>query len=118
MLAPAQVLPYAQLCRTPIQVYQDGNAGPLFCLSGPGLNVLAWRFFAQLHPTVMTLGPQTTLAKIEAAVCSDNGPGHLTIPEEDSAYTLSARYYGWLNINGAPGHGFDASTFLSSGGCS
>jgi hypothetical protein len=116
VLAPATVLPYAPLCSAPIREYQDGNAGPLFCLSG-AIDVLAWRFFTQLNPLVMSLGRQVTLAQIQAAICADVGRGHVTIPEEDSAYSLAAGYYGWLNINGAPGHGFDPSAFVISGGC-
>jgi hypothetical protein len=115
VLPPATVVPYVALCSAPLQVYQDGNAGPLFCQGG-ALNVAAWRFFAQLRPLVMSLGPFATLAEIEKAICA-GGSQHITLPEEESAYALAAEYYGWLNINGAVGHGFDPAAWVIAGGC-
>ena len=90
-------------------MFQDGNGGPLFCLGGE-LNVQAWKFFVQLNPLVMTLGPYATLVDIRPAVCYDTGQGHITLPQEDSVYALSAAYYGW-------GSGFDPAAFVIAGGC-
>lgn len=109
ILPPANVLPAIDLCSAPVQQFQDGNVGPLFCFGGE-LNVGAWLFFAQLKPLVMTLGPYATLVDIRPALCIDTGQGHMTLPQEDSAYALSAAYYGW-----APG--FDPSAFVIAGGC-
>ncbi len=111
VLPPATMLPAVDLCSSPVQVFQDGNAGPLFCISG-AINTLAWEFFAQLHPRVMSLGLAATLADIEPAICADLGQRHITQPEEDSAYVLAWRYYGsWP-------HGFDPTAFAINGGCS
>ena len=112
VLPPATVLPVGELCTSAVEVFQDGNAGPLFCLSG-ALNIAAWNFFAQLQPRVMSLGPSATLAEIKAAICTRGGQ-NMTIPEEDSAYTLAAAYYDWIH---GVAHGFDASAFMVAGGC-
>lgn len=113
VLPPATVLPLIDLCSSPVQVFQDGNAGPLFCSSG-ALNVLAWRFFAQLNPLVMSLGPSATLADVKGALCAGAGGGNITLPEEDSAYSLAAAYNDWVH---GVAHGFDDSAFLIGGGC-
>jgi hypothetical protein len=109
ILPPATALPVVDLCSAPVQTFQDGNAGPLFCLDG-ALNSGAWLFFAQLNPLVMTLGPYATLVDIKPALCFDTGQGHITLLQEDSAYALTAAYYGWA-------HGFDPSAFMIAGGC-
>jgi hypothetical protein len=109
ILAPATALPAVDLCSAPVQQFQDGNAGPLFCLGG-AINSEAWLFFVHLNPLVMTLGPYATLVDIKPALCFDTGPGHVTLPQEDSAYALSAAYYGWAR-------GFDPSAFVIAGGC-
>jgi hypothetical protein len=111
-LAPATVLPAVQLCSAPLQVFQDGNAGPLFCRSG-ALNVTAWAFFAQLKPRVFPLGPNATLAQIESAICAGGGQ-NMTLPEIDSSYALAASYYDWIH---GVAHGFDDEAFIQSGGC-
>lgn len=113
VLPPATVLPLIDLCSSPVQVFQDGNAGPLFCSSG-ALNVLAWRFFAQLNPVVMSLGPSATLADVEGALCAGAGGENITLPQEDSAYSLAAAYNDWVH---GVAHGFDDSAFLIGGGC-
>ena len=97
VLAPAKVMPAVALCTTPVQVYQDGNAGPLFCRSG-AINVAAWRWFENLRPAVMAAGPGLTASGQEAALCAKNGD-NMTNPELDSAYRLAATYYGWKPID-------------------
>ena len=109
ILPPATALPLVDLCSAPVQQFQDGNGGPLLCLSG-AINTGAWLYFAQLNPLVMTLGPYATLVDVKPAVCSDTGQGHITLPQEASVYALSAAYYGWAA-------GFDPSAFVIAGGC-
>ena len=110
VLTPAKVLPAVDLCSSLLQVFQDGNAGPLFCSSG-AINVQAWRFFEQLNPRVMSLGPGAALADVQPALCADISQGHLTLPEEESVYALAWQYYGNWD------HGFDPSAFVGGGGC-
>lgn len=110
VLAPATVLPAVDLCTSPVQKLQDGNAWPIFCQGGK-INVAAWDYFVQLHPQVMSLGPTATLDTIQAAVCADIAERHLTQPQEDSIYALAWQYYGsWP-------HGFDPTAFIIGGGC-
>jgi hypothetical protein len=109
ILTPAIALPVVDLCSAPVQQFQDGNGGPLFCLGG-ALNTGAWLYFAQLNPLVMTLGPYATLVDIKPALCIDTDQGHITLPQEASVYGLSAAYYGWAK-------GFDPSAFVIAGGC-
>ena len=80
ILAPAKVMPAVALCTTPVQAYQDGNAGPLFCRNG-ALNVAVWNWFeSSLHPAVMAAGPGRSATAQEAALCARNG-GNMTNPE-------------------------------------
>ncbi len=91
-LAPATVPPAVGLCSEQLSYGADGNASPLFCANGQ-LNVLAWKYFAALHPRVMALGPNAAPGDVEAAVALDikNSTG----PIECSAYQLASVYYGW-----------------------
>lgn len=115
VLPPATVLPVVDLCSSPVQVFQNGNAGPLSC-EGGALDVLTWKFFVDnLNPKVMSLGPTATLTEIQAALCADLGQ-HITLPQEDSAFFLAAAYYGWQRPTG-PAHGFDPSAWVIGGGC-
>ena len=98
ILAPAKVMPAVALCTTPVQAYQDGNAGPLFCRNG-ALNMAVWNWFeSSLHPAVMAAGPGLSATAQEAALCARNG-GNMTNPELESAYWLAAAYYGWKPID-------------------
>jgi len=111
VLAPATVLPAVNLCTSPVTQLQDGNAWPLFCLGGE-INVAAWNYFVPLRPRLMSLGPNAQLDVILTAYCADIGQDHLTLPEEESVYSLAWQYYGsWP-------HGFDGAAFVTSGGCS
>ena len=115
VLPPATVLPVVELCSAPVQVYQNGNAGPLYCFGGE-INVLTWKFFVDhLNPKVMALGPNVNLKEIRAALCADLAQ-HITLPEEDTAFFLGAAYYGWQTPIG-PAHGFDPSAWVIGGGC-
>ncbi len=110
VLSPATVMPAGDLCTSPVRELQDGNAWPLFCAQGE-VNVAAWNYFNQLQPGLMSLGPGADLNKIEPVMCADIGQRHITLPEEESVYSLSWQYYGsWP-------HGFDPAAFVISGGC-
>ena len=97
ILAPAPDLPVANLCSTPITATADGNAVPLLCTSG-AVNVLAWRFYADVSASILGLGLNPTAGQVEAAICDDFKRGHATKVEEDSGYKLASTYYGW-NFN-------------------
>ena len=98
VLSPASVMPAGPLCAAPLQVFQDGNAGPDFCRDG-ALNVNAWKWYADsLHPAVMAAGPKLSATAQAAALCAKNGD-NMTNPELESAYWLAARYYGWTPID-------------------
>ncbi len=108
ILPPATVLPAVPLCTAPVQVFQDGNAGPLLCRGG-ALNVAAWQWFEQsLQPPVMAAGPGLSADAQRAALCRV-GPQNMTVPEAESAYWLAAVYYGWTPI--------DARRVLVDEGC-
>ena len=108
VLPPATVLPAVPLCTTPVQVYKDGNAGPLLCKGG-ALNVNAWQWFEQnLQAPVMAAGPGLSAGAQRTALCRV-GPQNMTVPEAQSAYWLAAVYYGWTPI--------DAGRVLIAEGC-
>lgn len=93
-LPPSTDLPVAALCSTPLQAYADGNAGPLFCRGGE-VNVLAWKFYAGVTPTVLGLGLHPTQAQVEAGLCHDGRAGPATRVELMYGYEIAAAYYGW-----------------------
>jgi hypothetical protein len=93
VLAPAKVMPAAMLCTTPIEKYQDGNAGPLFCHGG-AINVAAWQYFAQIDDHILALGPNPTVDQVKAAIRGDFG-NHTTNVIEGSGYELARAYYNW-----------------------
>ena len=107
-LAPAKQPPVINLCSTPIQVYQDGNAGPLFCSNG--LNVKAWNFFVPISSHVLALDSSATVSAVQTALCADMSSYHATAVEETSAYQLAAGYEGW-RFNSAP------TQVMYNGGC-
>jgi hypothetical protein len=108
VLPPARVLPAVPLCTTPVQVFQDGNAGPLLCRGG-AVNVAAWQWFQNhLQPPVLAAGPGLSEDAQKAALCR-GGPQNMTNPERESAYWLAAVYYGWTPI--------DVERVLAVGGC-
>jgi hypothetical protein len=100
ILAPAPDLPVAKLCSTQITITANGNAVPLLCQSG-AVNVLAWRFYADVSASILGLGLNPTAGQVEAAICDDFKRGHATKVEEDSGYKLASTYYGW-NFNVDP----------------
>jgi hypothetical protein len=97
------------LCSSPVQRYQDGNAGPLFCLSG-AIVVDAWTYFAPADPHVLSVGRGATLTAVESAICADGAIDHATSVMELSGYQLAAAYYGW-NLQ------FDFEQFQLHGTC-
>src|SRR5438132_1470356 len=101
VLAPAPDLPVANLCSTQITLTADGNATPLLCKSG-AVNVPAWRFYADVSASVLSLGLNPTAGQVEAAICDDLKRSHATRVEEQNAYKLASTYYGWnFNIDPA-----------------
>lgn len=94
VLPPATVPPVVRECSSPLSYSSDGNAAPLICANG-GLNVNAWHFYAPLGRDVMGLGRDASIKQAEAAMCNDWTVNHATAPEEQSAGTLAAHYYGW-----------------------
>ena len=107
-LAPATQPPALNLCSTPIEVYQDGNAGPLFCSNG--LNVKAWNFFVPISSHVLALDSSATVSAVQTALCADMSSYHATAVEETSAYQLAAGYEGW-RFNSDP------TQVMYNGGC-
>jgi hypothetical protein len=95
VLSPAKGLPIAALCSYKLTTTADGNFRPTFCRGG-AINVLAWRSYVPLGVNVMSLGRTATLKDVQAALCRDmRKSDHATAPEEVSAYSLAAAYYGW-----------------------
>jgi hypothetical protein len=109
ILAPATTLPVIDLCSAPIQQYADGGAGPLFCSNG-ALIVEAWTYYAPIDPHLLSVGPNTTVAAVQAALCADRRL-NATNPMLLSGYTLAAAYYGWNDVPMDPGF------FLVYGSC-
>ena len=101
VLPPATDAPAAALCSAPIQSYADGNAGPLFCKGGE-VNVLAWRFDADVSSSILSLGLNPTPGQAQGAICDDIKRNHATKQEEISGYQLASVYYGWsFNVDPA-----------------
>ena len=94
VLAPAQDLPVANLCQTPVTFTADGNVTPLLCKSG-ALNVQAWFFYKNVSASVLGLGLNPTEGQVESAICDDLKHNQATRVEEASGYKLAATYYGW-----------------------
>ena len=94
ILPPATERPVGQLCSAPIQVTANGNAGPLLCRGGE-VNVLAWRYYADVSNTVLGLGQNPTQGQVEGALCADLRLNHATPPIESSGYVLAKAYYSW-----------------------
>ena len=86
-------MPVAPLCSAPIQEFQDGNAGPLFCGYG-AIIVEAWRYFAPIDTHLMSLGRSATIAQVKAAIVADFRT-HTTNPIEGSGYELARAYNHW-----------------------
>jgi hypothetical protein len=107
-LAPAKQPPVINLCSLPIQKYQDGNAGPLFCSNG--LNVDAWNYFVPISSHVLSLDSSATVTTVQMALCADMNSYHATPVEESSAYELAAAYDGWRFSS-------DPTQVMYNGGC-
>jgi hypothetical protein len=88
------MLPIARLCQLRLTTTADGNYTPTLCRGG-AINVLAWRAYVGIAPSVMSLSRSATLLDVEQAMCRDGKSRHDTNPELEYAYRLSAAYYGW-----------------------
>jgi hypothetical protein len=106
VLAPATVLPIARLCQLRLTTTADGNYTPTLC-RGAAINVLAWRAYVGIAPSVMSLSRSATMVEVEQAMCRDGKSRHDTNPELEYAYGLSAAYYGW-KFGDAPMNWLDA----------
>ncbi len=99
ILPPATDFPVGNLCSSPLQYTANGNATPLFCRKGE-INVLAWKFYAQVSSSILGLGLNPTAGQVQAAMCDDITRSHATRVEEANAYSLATAYYGWtFNID-------------------
>ena len=94
VLPPATDVPVVNLCSTPLQTTANGNATPLFCRGGE-VNVPAWKFYANVSPSILGLGLNPTGGQVQAALCDDFNRSHATKSEEESGYALATAYYGW-----------------------
>ncbi|HKW58770.1 MAG TPA: hypothetical protein VJR46_03350 [Candidatus Dormibacteraeota bacterium] len=94
VLPPATDFPVANLCSTPLHYTADGNATPLFCRGGE-VNVLAWKFYANVSPSILGLGLNPTAGQVQAALCDDFNRSHATKVAEESGYAMATAYYGW-----------------------
>ncbi len=107
VLKPATVPPKIAECKQSLSYASNGNPSPVKCSNG-GLNVLAWNAISAQEPKVMKLGYSPTQSQVQTAMCSDASAANLdssvaiSAPIEETAYYLSALYYGWnFNINPA-----------------
>ncbi len=94
VLPPAQDPPLAMLCSKPIAAAADGNATPLFCSSG-AVNVLAWKFYADISASILGLGLNPSPEQPKSAMCDDIAHNGANRSEEVNGYKLAAAYYGW-----------------------
>ena len=97
---PQQVLPpatdpsVAQLCSKAVVAAADGNASPLFCLSG-AVNVQAWQFYSNISQSILSLGLNPNEGQPQAAMCDDIAHNGATRATEPNGYRLAKAYYGW-----------------------
>jgi hypothetical protein len=82
------------LCSKSIVTAADGNASPLFCRSG-ALNVLAWKYYADISASILGLGLNPNEGQPQAAMCDDIAHNGATRSTEVNGYRLAAAYYGW-----------------------
>jgi hypothetical protein len=94
VLPPATDLPVAQLCSKPVVASADGNASPLFCLSG-AVNVQAWQFYSDISQSVLSLGLNPNEGQPQSAMCDDIQHNGATRATEPNGYRLAKAYYGW-----------------------
>jgi len=94
VLPPAQDPPLAMLCSKPIAAAADGNATPLFCSNG-AVNVLAWKFYADISASILGLGLNPSPEQPKSAMCDDIAHNGANRSEEVNGYKLAAAYYGW-----------------------
>ena len=95
VLPPATDPPVAQLCSKAVVASADGNASPLFCLSG-AVNVLAWQFYSDISQSILSLGLNPNEGQPQAAMCDDIAHNGAKPAQEADAYRLAAAYYGWM----------------------
>jgi hypothetical protein len=94
ILPPATERPLGQLCTAALQVYANGNAGPLLCRGGE-VNVQAWRHYKDVSNTVLGLGQNPTQGQVEGSLCADIRLNHATPSIESNGYVLAKAYYSW-----------------------
>jgi hypothetical protein len=82
--------PVARECAAPLQLYQDGNAGPLTCY-GTHVNVEAWDYFALIHAPIMRLARHQTICQVAKYI----GLYYVSGPISYSAFELANVYNGW-----------------------
>jgi hypothetical protein len=82
------------LCSKPITSAPNGNATPLVCSNG-AVNVLAWKFYADISASILGLGLNPAPAQPQSAMCDDIAHNGANRSEEVNGYKLAAAYYGW-----------------------
>ena len=82
------------LCSKPITQAPDGNATPLSCSNG-AVNVLAWKFYADISASILGLGLNPSEGQPRSAMCDDLAHNGANRSEEVNGYKLAAAYYGW-----------------------
>jgi hypothetical protein len=107
ILKPANIPPKVAECKQSLIYASNGNLSPVKCSNG-NLNILAWNAISAQEPKVMRLGYSPTQSQVQSAMCSDASAANIdssvaiSAPIEETAYYLSALYYGWnFSINPA-----------------
>lgn len=93
ILKPATVPPKVAECSQPLAYSSGGNISPYQCSNGD-LNVNAWEALSGLELKVMSLGYNPSASLVRSTLCRDaktNAAGYI----EQTAYLISALYYGW-----------------------
>jgi hypothetical protein len=93
-LGPATVPPVSDECSLALTHDADGNVTPRLCPNG-GVNVLAWKYYANGDSQTLALGREATTNQVVQAMCHDYVWHYGTNPLTISLQQLAAAYYGW-----------------------
>ncbi|MGH9917295.1 MAG: hypothetical protein ACRD6W_00255 [Nitrososphaerales archaeon] len=99
VLSGAAGPPVAAECTATLQLYQDGNAGPLTC-RGEHVNVEAWDYFALSHPPIMRLARGLSVCQVAPFIDLD----YISGPIAYSIFELANVYNGWHVPDGLAAH--------------
>ena len=90
ILAPATTAPVVDECSIPLSYGTDGDTNP-YCSGSTGVNVLAWKYFADSYPVILGMGTNATEDQVLQAICQSSPP----FSQAQTAAQLAAEYYGW-----------------------